>query len=60
MNYEDARKIMEKARGHWKHDPAKGKVIGNNTRLRFEDPGVGYESFYSVLLHGNEIQYGVR
>ena len=55
MKYEEARKIMEKARGHWKHDPDKGKVIGNNTRLRFEDPGVGYESFYSVLLHGNEI-----
>ena len=55
MNYEEARKIMDKAREHWKHDPAKGKVIGNNTRLYFEDPGVGYESFYSVRLHGNEI-----
>ena len=50
MNYEQARKIMKTAR-----NPAKGKPIGNNTRLYYEDPGVGYESYYSVRLHGNEI-----
>tara|TARA_R100000455_G_C6218816_1_gene83963 strand:- start:316 stop:723 length:408 start_codon:yes stop_codon:yes gene_type:complete len=50
MDYEQARKTMKTARS-----PAKGKPIGNNTRLYYEDPGVGYESYYSVRLHGNEI-----
>ena len=50
MKYEQAREIMKTARS-----PAKGKPIGNNTRLYYEDPGVGYESYYSVRLHGNEI-----
>lgn len=50
MNYEQARKTMKTAR-----NPAKGKPIGNNTRLHFMNPGVGYESYYSVRLHGNEI-----
>lgn len=49
MNYEEARRLMKTARS-----PAKGKPIGNNTRLFFENP-VGYESYYSVRLHGNEI-----
>ena len=51
MRYEDARRIMQKASGHWKHDPAKGKVIGNNTRLRYNE----FRDYYSVRLHGNEI-----
>ena len=50
MEYKDARRMMKTAR-----NPAKGKPIGNNTRLYFENPGVGYESYYSVRLHGNEI-----
>jgi subtilase family serine protease len=55
MNYEQARKTMKNAR-----NPAKGKPIGNNTRLFFENPvgwgrPFGYESYYSVRLHGNEI-----
>ena len=62
MNYEQARKIMKTAR-----NPAKGKPIGNNTRLYYENPGVGNEkyrntqmpknltTYYSVRLHGNEI-----
>ena len=49
MNYEQARKIMKTAR-----NPAKGKPIGNNTRLYFKNT-VGYQSYYSVRLHGNEI-----
>ena len=55
MKYEDARKIMEKARGHWKHDPAKGKVIGNNTRLYFTESTFSDGDYFSVRLHGNEI-----
>ena len=50
MKYEEARRLMKTAR-----NPMKGKPIGNNTRLHFTDPGVGYESYYSVRLHGNEI-----
>lgn len=50
MKYEEARRLMKTAR-----NPARGKPIGNNTRLYYEDPGVGYESYYSVRLHGNEI-----
>ena len=58
MKYEEARRLMKTAR-----NPAKGKPIGNNTRL-FEvitrpadpmNPSAGYESYYSVRLHGNEI-----
>ena len=46
MNYEQARKIMKTAR-----DPAKGKPIANNTRLRYNQ----FRDYYSVRLHGNEI-----
>tara|TARA_A100001201_G_scaffold5286_7_gene9629 strand:- start:5454 stop:5858 length:405 start_codon:yes stop_codon:yes gene_type:complete len=49
MNYEQARETMKTAR-----NPAKGKPIGNNTRLFFRNP-VWHESYYSVRLHGNEI-----
>ena len=50
MKYEEARRLMKTAR-----NPMKGKPIGNNTRLYYEDPGIGHESYYSVCLHGNEI-----
>ena len=47
MNYEQARKMMKTAR-----NPAKGKPIGNNTRLYYYGASFGC---YSVRLHGNEI-----
>jgi len=50
MKYEEATRLMKTAR-----NPMKGKPIGNNTRLYYENPGVGYEPFYFVRLHGNEI-----
>ena len=46
MNYEQARKTMKTAR-----NPAKGKPIGNNTRLYYNE----FADCYSVRLHGNEI-----
>ena len=49
MNYEEARKLMKTAR-----NPAKGKPIGNNTRLYFTE-STFREDYYSVRLHGNEI-----
>ena len=51
MKYEDARRIMQKATGHWMHYPTEGKVIGNNTTLRYNLS----RDCFSVHLHGNEI-----
>ena len=44
MNYEQARELMKNAR-----DPARGKPIGNNTRLYSGD------GTYEIKLHGNTI-----
>lgn len=44
MNYEQARKIMKTAK-----NPAKGKPIGNNTRLYDND------GYYTIRLHNNVI-----
>ena len=46
MRNEQARKMMKTAR-----DAARGKPIGNNTRLYCN----GFTDCYSVHLHGNEI-----
>ena len=46
MDYEQARKMMRTARS-----PAKGKVIGNNTTLRYNQ----FRDCFSVCLHGYTI-----
>ena len=47
MNWNDAEELMKTAR-----NPEKGKPIGSNTRLYFDDAGVGH---YNIRLHGNII-----
>jgi hypothetical protein len=57
MNWNEAEALMATAR-----NPAKGKPIGNNTRLYFREADLlhleyegGHESYYIICLHGNQI-----
>jgi len=50
MNWNEAEELMMTAR-----DKKKGKPIRNNTRLYFNDLGVGREKYYTIRLHGNLI-----